>query len=80
MSTPLSSAVRVRRWRWRGRRWVTWLPRMRPGLTAEEQAGCLRGLERVTSVATAARSSVLGAFTAGQGVLRRMRITVRGRG
>src|SRR5690242_19338859 len=37
------------------------------GLSAEEQAGCLQGLERVTSVATAARSSVLGAFTAGKG-------------
>jgi hypothetical protein len=37
------------------------------GLTAEEQAGCLQGLERVTSVTTAARSSVLGAFTAGKG-------------
>ena len=36
-------------------------------LTAEEQAGCLRSLERVASVTTAARSSVLGAFTAGQG-------------
>src|SRR5450631_3512476 len=37
------------------------------GLTAEEQAGCLQGLERVTSVTIAARSSVLGAFTAGKG-------------
>jgi hypothetical protein len=37
------------------------------GMAAEEQAGCLQGLERVTSVATAARSSVLGAFTAGKG-------------
>src|SRR5450631_2984544 len=37
------------------------------GLTAEEQAGCLRQLERVTSVTTAARSSVMGAFTAGKG-------------
>ena len=37
------------------------------GLSAEEQAGCLRGLERVASVATAARSSVLGAFTSGKG-------------
>jgi hypothetical protein len=36
-------------------------------LTAEEQGRCLRGLEQVTSVLTAARSSVLGAFTAGQG-------------
>src|SRR5579859_3339222 len=32
-----------------------------------EQAGCLEGLERVTAVATAARCSVLGAFTAGKG-------------
>ena len=37
------------------------------GLTSDEQAGCLQGLERVASVTTAARSSVLGAFTAGQG-------------
>src|SRR5689334_16730329 len=37
------------------------------GLTAEEQAGCLRDLERVTSVTAAARCSVLGAFAAGKG-------------
>jgi hypothetical protein len=37
------------------------------GLTSDEQAGCLRRLERLTSVATAARASVLGAFTAGRG-------------
>jgi 5-methylcytosine-specific restriction endonuclease McrA len=37
------------------------------GMADEEQAGCLRGLERVTSVVAAARSSVLGAFTAGKG-------------
>jgi hypothetical protein len=37
------------------------------GLTSDEQAGCLRGLERVASVTTAARSSVLGAFTADKG-------------
>jgi hypothetical protein len=37
------------------------------GLTSEEQAGCLRQLERVTSLATAARVPVLGAFTAGRG-------------
>src|SRR5689334_21533045 len=37
------------------------------GLTSEEQAGCLRDLERVSSVTAAARSSVLGAFTAGKG-------------
>jgi hypothetical protein len=36
-------------------------------MAAEEQAGCLERLERVTSVATAARCSVLGAFTAGKG-------------
>ncbi|HET9971338.1 MAG TPA: DUF222 domain-containing protein, partial [Streptosporangiaceae bacterium] len=36
-------------------------------LTSEEQAEILRGLERANSVATAARTSVLGAFTAGQG-------------
>jgi hypothetical protein len=37
------------------------------GLTSDEQAGCLRRLERLTSVATAARASVLGAFTVGRG-------------
>jgi len=37
------------------------------GLTAEEQAGCLRDLEQVASVTTAARCSVLGAFTTGKG-------------
>ena len=36
-------------------------------LTAEAQAGCLRVLERAAAVATAARASVLAAFTAGQG-------------
>jgi hypothetical protein len=37
------------------------------GLSAEEQAGCLRDLERVGSVVAAARASMLGAFTAGKG-------------
>ncbi|HEU5390150.1 MAG TPA: DUF222 domain-containing protein [Streptosporangiaceae bacterium] len=36
-------------------------------MAAEEQAGCLRRLERTASVVAAARSSVLGAFTAGKG-------------
>ena len=36
-------------------------------IAAEEQARCLRGLEQVNSVATAARTSILGAYTAGQG-------------
>ncbi len=36
-------------------------------LSAEEQAEILRDLERAHSVATAARTSVLGAFTAGKG-------------
>src|SRR6266704_3560775 len=36
-------------------------------MTAEEQARCLRVLERVTSAGTAARTSVLGAFASGQG-------------
>src|SRR5690348_5625415 len=36
-------------------------------MTAEEQARCLRVLERATSVGTAARTSVLGAFAHGQG-------------
>jgi hypothetical protein len=36
-------------------------------MAAEEQAGCLQRLERVTSVVAAARSSVLGGFTAGKG-------------
>jgi hypothetical protein len=37
------------------------------GLTAAEQADILRGLERANSVATAARTSALGAFTTGRG-------------
>jgi uncharacterized protein DUF222 len=36
-------------------------------MAAEEQAGCLQRLERITSVVAAARSSVLGGFTAGKG-------------
>jgi hypothetical protein len=36
-------------------------------LTCEEQAEALRELERASSVATAARTSMLGAFTAGKG-------------
>ena len=36
-------------------------------MAAEEQARCLRALEQATSVGTAARASILGAFTAGQG-------------
>jgi uncharacterized protein DUF222 len=37
------------------------------GLSTEEQAECLRNLERANSIATAARTRVLGTFTAGQG-------------
>jgi len=36
-------------------------------MAAQEQARCLRGLEQAGSVLTAARASVLGGFTAGQG-------------
>src|ERR1700742_3198321 len=36
-------------------------------MTAEEQARCLRVLERANSVGTAARTSILGAFGSGQG-------------
>jgi len=36
-------------------------------MAAEEQAGCLQRLERAASVVVAARSSVLGAFTARKG-------------
>jgi hypothetical protein len=36
-------------------------------MAAEEQARCLRVMEQVTAVGTAARISVLSAFTAGQG-------------
>jgi hypothetical protein len=36
-------------------------------MTAEEQARCLRVLERATSMGTAVRTSVLGAFASGQG-------------
>jgi len=37
------------------------------GLTAAEQAGCPRALERAESVHTAARTAALTAFTAGRG-------------
>ena len=36
-------------------------------MAAQEQARCLRGLEHANSVATAAPTSILGAFAAGQG-------------
>jgi hypothetical protein len=36
-------------------------------LTTEEQAECLRSMERTNSVLTAARTSVLGVFTVGKG-------------
>jgi hypothetical protein len=36
-------------------------------MPVEEQAQCLRGLEQVNSVVTAARTSILGAYSAGQG-------------
>jgi hypothetical protein len=36
-------------------------------LSAEAQAGCLRGLEQTDAVATAARASFLSAFTTGKG-------------
>ena len=36
-------------------------------MTAEEQARCLRVMEKANSVGTAARTSVLSAFTSGQG-------------
>src|SRR3954453_16373141 len=36
-------------------------------MTTAEQAACLRGLEKADAVATVARTSVLGAFGAGQG-------------
>ena len=36
-------------------------------LTVAEQAGCLDGLEKLNSAAVAARTSILSAFTAGQG-------------
>lgn len=36
-------------------------------MAAEAQAECLRGLERADAVATAARASILAAFTAGRG-------------
>ena len=44
-----------------------------------EQARCLQALEQVTAMGTAARTSILAAFTSGQGY-GRTRITVRGRG
>jgi hypothetical protein len=36
-------------------------------MAAETQAQCLRALEQVTAMGTAARASILGAFTSGQG-------------
>jgi hypothetical protein len=36
-------------------------------MAAEEQAQCLQALERFTSMSTAARASILGAFISGQG-------------
>ncbi|MBV9208553.1 MAG: hypothetical protein JO037_24815, partial [Actinobacteria bacterium] len=36
-------------------------------MAAEAQAQCLIGLERLDAVETAARASILGAFTAGRG-------------
>ena len=36
-------------------------------LTVEEQARCLRALERSDAVTVAARASVMGVFTAGKG-------------
>jgi len=36
-------------------------------MAAEVQAQCLKGLEQATAVGTAARASILGAFTAGKG-------------
>jgi hypothetical protein len=35
-------------------------------MSAEERAGCLRGLEEADAVATVARTSVLETFAAGQ--------------
>ena len=36
-------------------------------MAAEEQARCLQALEQVSSMGTAARTSILAAFTSGQG-------------
>ena len=36
-------------------------------MTAEEQARCLKVLERATAIGAAARTSMLGAFTSGKG-------------
>jgi hypothetical protein len=36
-------------------------------MAASEQAGCLQALEHITAMGTAARTSILAAFTAGQG-------------
>src|SRR5580704_7430222 len=36
-------------------------------MPAAEQAGCLQALEHITAMGTAARTSILAAFTAGQG-------------
>ena len=39
-------------------------------MAAETQARCLQALEQVTAMGTAARASILAAFTSGQGLLR----------
>jgi hypothetical protein len=36
-------------------------------MAAQVQAQCLHGLEQATAIGTVARTSILGAFTAGQG-------------
>ena len=54
----------------RGPRWVTWRAAdAERRWRRRRQAECLRGLERAEAVLTAARASILAAFTAGQGLL-----------
>jgi len=48
-------------------------------MAAETQAQCLQTLEQINSMGTAARASILSAFTSGQDTPR-TRITARGRG
>ena len=55
------------RWRWRGPAWRGWPATDAAGLTAAEQADCLRALEAAEAAHTAARARVLAAFHAGNG-------------
>ena len=63
---PRPSPARPRRWTWCGPGCGFLAAADATQLTAAERARCLRDLEQADAVATAARTSVLGAFAAGQ--------------